>query len=691
MSPEQASGAPVDHRTDVWAFGCLLYEALTGRRAFAGRSPSETLAKILETEPEWTALPASTPPALHRLMRQCLRKDPQQRLRHLDPLLLADVEEPSAAASGGSGARRAMALALALALAILTGAGGWLAGRWRPAPTQVATPSTARFSMPFVPLDQSDAWDRPAIAVAPDGSVVYVGRAAGGLRQLYLRRLDRLVGVALPGTEDATNPFFGPDGGSVAFFAGGRLKKVALDSGIVQNLCDAWSFGGAWVDHDTIVFSGAPFTNGLMRVDASGGRPEALSELMRGEAAHRWPTLSPSGRVVVFTTTNTSGLGLEEPRLVALSLDTGAREVLPVDATYAVFAPGGRHLLLVGDGAVRTAVFDESALAIVGSPVPLLEGVLQSSSGAAQISGSASVLAYLAGAPAARRLVWVDREGRVERIDAPPRLYVHPRLSPNQQRIATLITEPRNDIWIYDIPRGTLSPLTLDGGNAYPVWTRDGSRIAYVSGREGQPPNLFWKPADRPGPELRLLTSDNPQVTETFAPDGTLLFVERRPTTGWDILTLPPDGTRQPRPFVETSFNDTTPQISPSGRFVAHGSDETGRFQIVVHSFPSADVKIQVSADGGAHAGWRGDERELYYRRGDAMMVADVETAPVLWISRPRVLFRGQFAPIQGKNWDVTPDGQRFLMVRSEERSPPTEIVIVLNWREGVNPLPGSR
>lgn len=683
MSPEQARGAPVDQRTDVWAFGCLLYEALTGRMAFAGRSPSETLAKILEAEPEWTALPASIPPALRRLMRHCLRKDLHQRLRHIDPLLLADVEEP-AAPSGAPDARRA--IVLALALATLAGVGGWLAGRGPSGPTQVAAPSIARFSLPFVPFDQPDAWNHPIIAVAPDGSVVYVGKAADGGRQLYLRRMDRLQSVALAGTEGAANPFFAPDGRTVAFFADGRLKKVALDSGVVQSLGTAPSYGGAWVDPDTIVFSGAPFTNGLMRVDASGGTPEAVSELHFGEAAHRWPALSPSGRVVVFTTTNTSGVGLEEPRLVAQSLDTGAREFLPVEATYAVFAPDGRHLLLVQGGAVLTAVFDEASLAIIGSPVPLVEGIIQSSSGAAQLSGSAAVLAYLPGEPAARRLVWVDREGGVERIEAPPRFYVHPRLSPDQQKIAVLITEPRSDIWIYDIARGTLSPMTFEGGNAYPIWTRDGSRIAYVSGREGQPPNLFWRPADRPGPEERLLTSDNPQVTETFAPDGTLLFVERRATAGWDILTLSPDGTRQPRPFLATPFNDMTPQISPGGRFVAHISDETGRSQVVVHSFPGADVKIQVSAEGGSHADWRGDERELYYRHGDRMMVADVETEPTLTISRPRELFRGQFAEIQGKNWDVTPDGRRFLMVRSDSRTPPKEIVVVLNWREASSP-----
>jgi serine/threonine-protein kinase len=246
------------------------------------------------------------------------------------------------------------------------------------------------------------------------------------------------------------------------------------------------------------------------------------------------------------------------------------------------------------------------------------------------------------------------------------------------------ITEPNNDIWTYDLSRGTLSRVTFEGSNAYPIWTRDSRRIAYVSSRQGHPPNAFWKSADGTGAEERLLTSPNTQVTETWTPDGqTLLLVERRPPpTGWDILTLSLDGPRQPTGFLETTFTDATPQISPTGRFVAHGSTETGIFEIFVHSFPNPKVKVQVSNGGGHEAAWRADERELYFRVGDAMMVADVSTSPELRVGKPRVLFRGSFATIQGKNYDVTPDGQRFLMVRVDEPAAPKEITVVLNWME---------
>jgi serine/threonine-protein kinase len=702
MSPEQATGdETVGRSSDVFSLACVLYEMLVGEPPYTGRTSQAIITKlILGAAVSPAALRKSIPPNVDGALRKALEKLPADRFREASDFAraLADPsfrygEEVGVSAVTlrrwrmGAGVFAVTTVALALlSMWALT------ARRGPPGPTQVASLSITRFSMPLVPFDRPGAWDHLTIAVAPDGTVAYVGQARYWRRQLYLRRPDRLEGVALPGTEGAASPFFAPDGRTVAFFADGQLKKVDLGSGVVRSLCDAGPYGGAWLDDDTIVFSGPPFTNGLMRVAASGGSPEALSELLPSEASHRWPTVSPSGRVVVFTTTNTGGLGLEGPRLVAQSLDTGMRELLPVDATYAVFAPDGRRLLLVRGGKVMTALFDGATLAIIGSPAPLLEGIMQSSSGAAQLSGSASVLAYVPGEPAARRLVWVDREGRVEPIEAPPRLYVHPRLSPDQQKIAVLITEPRSDVWIYDIPRGTLSPLTSEGGSAYPIWTRDGSKIAYVSGREGEPANVFWRPADRPGAEERLMTSDYPQVTEAFAPDGTLLFVESgRMTTGVDVLTLSPDGTTEPRPFLATPFNEMTPQISPSGRFVAYISDETGRRQVVVRSFPDEDVKIQVSAEGGSSAAWHGDERELYYLHGDVMMVADMETEPTLRIGRPRELFRGQFEQIVGKNWDVTPDGQRFLMVQSERRTAPTEIVVVWNWREGLQPLPESK
>lgn len=718
MAPEQVEGKPADARADLWALGAILYEMVTGKRAFEATSAASLIGAILEREPApLSTLQPLTPPGIDRLVRQCLAKEPDDRPDTAHDVA-NDLRWLREASSVGTTAgvrltRRARVWTTLLVVGgVAVGAGaGWLVSRQAATTAPATQQPLVRFSTSFEPTGQPGEFDAPRLAVAPDGrTLIYVGKgASGGVSQLHLRRMDRLDVVALAGTEGATAPFFSADGGSVAFFAGGLLKKVTLGDGVVETLGDATviprterlgealAWGGAWAPGDTMFFSApaavesprsldpASFRgSGLMRVSSSGGSRAEATKLGPGEAVHRWPSLTPDGRVVVYTTSNSTGPGLEEPHIVAESLASGTREVLPVEATYALFAPGGRHLLLVRRGSVMAVAFDADRLNIRGSPVPIMDGVIQASTGAAQLAVSPSALASLQGASETRRLVWVDRQGRVEPIDAPPRLYVHPRLSPDGAKIVVAITEPSNDIWTYDLSRGTLSRVTFEGSNAYPIWTRDSRRIAYVSSRQGHPPNAFWKSADGNGAEERLLTSPNTQVTETWTPDGqTLLFVELRPPpTGWDILTLSLDGPRQPIGFLETTFTDATPQISPTGRFVAHGSTETGIFEIFVHSFPNPKVKVQVSSGGGHEAAWRADERELYFRVGDAMMVADVSTSPELRVGKPRVLFRGPFATIQGKNYDVTPDGQRFLMVRVDEPAAPKGITVVLNWME---------
>jgi serine/threonine-protein kinase len=407
-----------------------------------------------------------------------------------------------------------------------------------------------------------------------------------------------------------------------------------------------------------------------------------LTQLGPGEAAHRWPSLSRSGDVLIYTTSNSLGPGLEEPKIVAQSLASGKREILPLQATYATFAPDGQRLLLVRNGVLTAVLFDQMLLKNTESPVPVFEGVMQSSTGAAQFSSSSSALVYLQGVAETRRLVWVDRKGNVEALDAPARLYVHPRLSPDGQRIAVALTEPKNDIWIYDIARSSLSRFTTEGSNAYPIWTPDGKKVTYVSSRDGRPPNVFWKPVDGNGAEERLTTSDNTQVTETWLPDGqSLLFVELRAETGWDIRRLKLAAAREAVDFQATPFLDGTPQISPSGRYLAYNSTESGTQQVFVRSFTGTDVKLQVSTGGGnGETSWRGDERELFYRSPQAMMVASVTAEPNFTIGRPTVLFQGTFARIQGKNYDVTRDGQRFLMVQVNTPVPPNHLTVVRGW-----------
>ena len=687
MSPEQTRGAQVDQRADVWAFGCVLYECLTGRRAFDGRSHADVVARILDSEPDLTALPASTPAPIRQLIRRCLRKEPKERLRFVDPMLLEagdTVGEPPAPRRHW----RTVALAMA-AVSMVTLVWLWL----RPgAVTPASDRAVVRLSMPYASAAQAREWDWPAVAFAPDDSVVvYASAGTDGRRHLYFRRLDRPTGMALPGTEGGVGPFFSPDSKWVGFFAAGKLKKVSVPDGVVQTLCDVGpNYGGIWAPDNTILFPSQTVPGGLARVSASGGSPVLATELGAGEAQHRWPTISADGTVVVYTTTNTTGPGLEEPRIVAQSLVSGRRTTLPVEATFARFAPDGRHLLLLRSGALMAVTFDSASLSISGSPAPLMEGVMQASTGAAQLASSGSVLTLLAGAAETRRLVWVDRQGQVTPLDAPPRLYAHPRLSPDGRTIAVTITDAKNDIWTFDIARGTLSRLTTVGtSNAYPIWTPDGARITYVSAQDGRPPNVFWKMADGTGPEERLITSSNTQVTETWGPDGkTLVYVELRPRpTGWDILTLPLSPPRQPIAFLESPYCDCTPQISPSGRYLAHTSDESGQQEVQIRSFPAVGTKVTVSTAGGAVAAWRGDERELYYLSNDGMMAAPITPGPPLVVGKSMVLFKGEFVRIQGKNYDVTRDGQRFLMVQTTPRDRPNEISVVLNWQQDFEPL----
>ena len=683
MSPEQARGQEIDKRTDVWAFGCVLYEMVTGRGAFAAATASDSLARLLEREPDWTALPGGVPAPIQRLIRRCLHKSVTERLHdiadarlEIEDTLATPTHTDSRIAAGPARSASLRLLAATTVIALVIGAIlGWLVF----ARLNRASPPAAlvRLSTPFVSGGRPAEFDRPVLTLSPDGgTIVFVGRSASGSPQLFLRKMNSTQAIPIPGTERAHTPFFSPDGSAVGFFADGNLKRVSIDTSAVQTLGSTGSYGATWTIDDFIVY-GSPAT-GLMRLRATGGTPERLTTPTAGELAHRWPSVAPDGRTVVYATTESSGPGLEGHRIAAQSLETGRREVLPIEGTYALFAPDGRHLLVAGGGTLKAVAFDPARLTISGSAVPLIEGVMQSSTGASQVSSSASALVYLKGSVETRRLVWVDRAGNVTPLGAPPRLYVHPRLSPDGTRVAVAITEPRNAIWIWDIARSNLTLLNSEGSNAYPIWTPDGSRITYVSRQGGHPPNVFWKAVDGASAEERLETSDRPQVTESWH-EKTLFFVEARAATGWDILTLSlsPRGRRE---ILATRDLDGTPQISPTGRFLAYISNESGRLEIYVRAFPGPGPIHKVSTDGGSQAAWRRDEGELYYRTEDAMIAVPVSAQPTLRFGKPTELFRGNFASIQGKNYDVTPDGLRFLMVQSNEQVPPDQITVVLNW-----------
>jgi serine/threonine-protein kinase len=438
----------------------------------------------------------------------------------------------------------------------------------------------------------------------------------------------------------------------------------------------------SWAPDDTIVFSPNRISP-LLGVSAAGGTPQALTELdfRRGEGSHRWPQVLPSGKAVLFTAPTGAG-SVDKSQIEVHSFVTGSRKVLVQGGTSARYVPTG-HLVYARAGRLMAAPFDLARLEVTGPAIPLLDGLLvDPSTGAAQFSFSEKGdLVYVAGAPSDRRLVWVDRSGVSEPLGAPPRPYAHPRLSPDGSRVAVTLTGETYDIWLYDIPRDTLTRLTYEADNHYPIWTPDGRRVTFQSNRDGFP-NLYWMNADGSGPPERLTKSEYTQITECWSPDGgTLLFVELRPATGWDAWLLPLQGERKPRPFVQTSFLDGTPQISPDGRWVAHISDETGRTELYVRPFPGPGGKWQISTEGGSQAAWRRDGQELFYRNGDKMMAVAVSRGEGFSASRPALLFEKRYEQIQGKNYDVSADGRHFLMVQGEPETA-SRMNVVLNWFE---------
>jgi len=688
MSPEQARGKPVDHRADIWAFGVVLFEMLTGQRLFPGETVSDTLASVLKTDPPWDALPPSTPPALRRVLRSCLEKDPRRRLQAIgDRRLLLDdftLHVAQAAPSRvtpiavGSAAILAMAL-LALGLVHFRETSAW-----------ATRPPVARATIALPPGDEVDHRGTPAVALSPDGTkLVYVGTRENTTRQLFLRVMDGAEATAIAGTEGAYVPFFSPDGQWIGFFSQGKLKKVPADGGAAQVLCDAPSgLGADWAADDTIYFM--PFnTSGVWKVAASGGTPQEVTKLDRskGEVSHRWPQLLPGGAAVLFTVW--TGPGWDEKSLHMQVLKTGERRVLAQGASTGRYVSSG-HLVYNRDGVQRLMAlpFDVERLQVMGGPaVGLAEQVWEGGAEGAQYAvSSAGTMAYVASHPARyeRRMVWVDRTGKVEPLPAMPRPYYDPRISPDGRQFAVSSEEATERVWTFDFARPILTALTGPGSSQAPLWTPDGKRVIYRATRMGSR-NLAWKAADGSGEEHRLTTNDNMQTPVSVSPDGKLLAcTELDPAEGNDIWLVALDGGK-PVPFLRTRASEANPHFSPDGRWLAYVSDESGRREVYVQPFPGPGGKWMISTGGGTEPVWARDGRELFYRSGDKLMAVTVATQPAFVAGLPRALFEGAFEPTGTgtSGFDVSPDGRRFLMIQpTAPERPATHVNVVINWFE---------
>jgi serine/threonine protein kinase/Tol biopolymer transport system component len=694
MSPEQARGVKVDKRTDIWAFGCLLYELLTGQPVFGGETLSDTLAGVLKQEPNWQALSAETPAKVRDLLRHCLQKDKTLRMRDAgdaqieiqEALAAPATAEPSVAPTARgfrSLGRHGLIIGLGVLVlcAAVTGLAVW---NLKPAPSPPPRPAS-RFSIDLPPGAQLMIQGGFGV-ISPDGNrIVYVA-TQGGTQRLYLRDMDSQEARPVPGTEVANIPFFSPDGQWLGFFAGGKLKKVSVNGGSAITLCDAANAAGAsWSRQGTIVFGTG---GGLMQVSDAGGTPQAMTHLEKGESAHLWPEFLPDGKAVLF-------MAAFPIRVAVYSLETGKRRDLiqGQGATAPHYLPSGYLVYAQAGGSLMAAPFDAQRLRVTGAAVPVAQGVLMNpGTGLAQYSISdTGSLVYVSasGGVAQGRLVWVDRKGVEQPLPAPPRIYWFPRLSPDGQRVA--VTIDGRQIWLCDLRRDTLTRWTFTGAdNRTGIWTPDGKRIAFLSNKDG-PQNIYWQRADGSGGLERLTTSQYLQAPSSWSPDGqalAFLQVSSAPT-GFDIWVLQM-GDHKAQPFVQTPFTETAPVFSPDGHWLAYVSDESGRSEIYVQPYPGPGGKYQISTEGGTEPVWNPKGRELFYRQGDKMMAVEITTQPSFSISKPRMLFEGPYLPTPQSfsNYDVSADGQRFLVLKpAGQAQASTQINIVLNWTEELKHL----
>jgi len=681
MSPEQARGRPADRRSDIWAFGCVLYELLSGRQAFTGDSASDVLASVLKSEPDWSALPAETPPRLRRLLRRCLAKEPKQRLHDIADvrLELEDASEepnlPRARERSSSTVAWAVAAALAVAVSLLA---------WRLVSSgATAVQSPIRFSV-AAPAELVDEW--PNIAVSPDGKRLVFAAGIGDEARLYARPFDQLATVSIPGTEGARNPYFSPDGQWVAFTAGRKLKKVSVAGGAPLALCDAEWGGGDW-GPSGIVFT-TSYTAGLSRILESGGKPEMLTtpDHAAGELGHWWPQVLPGGKATLFTAFSTP---IARSKIMLL-LQNGGRRLLLEGGTFARYVDTG-HILFVRSQTLEAVPFDLGRLEITGAPFPVLEDVpLYLSNGNSNFSASSNgTLAYVPASSlnTGRRLAWVDRKGAVTPVNDALRRYSEVQLSPDGQRAALTITAESRDIWIQDLLRGTSTRVTFGAASEFSsVWTPDGRRLVFASERPVF--EMFWKNASGTGTEEPIAKAKYDRLPGAVSPDGRLVvFREGHPETGGDLWMAPLDGKGEPKALIATPYEETSPRLSSDGHWLAYVSNESGRDEVYVTPFPDCSERVQISTEGGEMPAWRRDGRELFYRRVGAVIAVSVEPGTSFRAGAPRLLFQGEFS----SSYDVAADGQRFLMIQRPAELAPRQIDVVTHWFEELRRAAGSR
>jgi Tol biopolymer transport system component len=717
MAPEQASGKTIDKRADIWAFGVVLFEMLTGRPLFAGDSVPQTLARVLERQPDFSLLPINLHFKVVELLKRCLQKESRNRYHDIADLRL-DLQEVLADPGGvfaqpvtAAKPRRKLrtilpwvAAAIVLAV-IITGVAVW---RLKP-------PEPKRVMRFTYELPEGQQLNVPQpiggiqLAVSPDGSR-FVYYTTDGLQ---LRSVDELDARLIAGTDKGSiEPFFSTDGQWIGYWSATdqKLKKVAISGGAPVVICDTGPMVlyASWSSDNTIVYSDG--LTGIMRVSADGGTAEVLIKGSIIDAAKEGfpvvPQMLPDGKTLLFT--NYLGSDRSNWQIGIQSLKSGERKILIRSGLGGTYCPTG-HLVYGLANNLLAVPFDLNRLEVKGGSVPLLEGI-----GAAAISDSGT-LVYVpqpaaataaSTASSANTLVWVDRQGKEEPLGAAPDDYRGLKISPDGTKVALSIDAAGNqDIWIWDIPHKTPTKLTFDKANdANPLWTPDGNRIVFLSGRGGGLGRVYWKSAAGIGEEELLASRPDKLVAPgSFSRDGKILALGELTLSplGFDIGMLSMDGKREVKELLQEKHMESEPQISPDGRYLAYQSDESGKGEIYVRSFPDVNKgKWQVSSNGGGSPRWSPDGRELFYRSGDATMAVDVETDPTFKRGNPKILFKGTYRSSQllkgtTTPWDISPDGKKFLMIKPSgapeggttaekpATAPPRpKINIVVNWFE---------
>ena len=702
MSPEQAKGKPVDKRADIFAFGAILYELLTGKRAFEGETITETLGAIIHKEPDWAILPETTPSIIQVLLRQCLQKNADSRLRDiadfqaLSEATLAPVEPISEVQPGQQ--RWTVAVGLVVLGAVIAGLAFWL--------IQPSSPeqSLNRFVIRPSPPAILSARAGRDIAISPDGRNLVYFVSGEGVDRLYLRSLDDFVDRLIPGTEAAeASTFFSPDGESVGFFAAGKLYKVSLAGGSPIILGDVQTpmRSGSWVE-DTIFFSGTGESDhSLYRMPAAGGEPEVLATVNRdeGERSYGYPQLLPDGETLLFSVQFSSG----EAQIAALSLETKEQKLVLENADQARYLPTG-HLIYEqpGTGNLMAAPFDSAGLEVTGDQVPVVQGVRRTPLNHVDytISDNGTLVYVPDGGTTLHEhsLVWVDRDGTETSVTEEKREFRAPRISPDGKQIAMIIGVPAvgAQIWIYDIPTDSFSRLTFEeqrsGSSA---WSPDSKWLIFQSGDSGEG-GMVRQPFDGSLPPERLTSTPNRQMPNSWSSDGQFLaFIEGTSSvTGtFDIGILPLEG-EEPDYIVATPAMECCPKFSPDGKWIAYISDESGRIQVYVRPFRGPDVKRLISdeEEGGTQPVWSPDGTELFYLSGNKMMVASIQAKDqTLVAGKPRKLCEGSYVshsnPPGYQYYDISPDGKRFLMMKEGPIQNQAQINVILNWFEELKRL----